>query len=29
VISDELPATLPFAAIAMLDDPDAALSHLW
>jgi hypothetical protein len=29
VISDELPAALPFLAFAMLDDPDAALSHLW
>ena len=29
VISDELPAVLPFLAFAMLDDPDAALSHSW
>lgn len=29
VISDELPAVLPLLAFAMLDDPDAALSHLW
>lgn len=29
VISDELPAVLPLLAFAMLDDPNAALSHSW
>jgi hypothetical protein len=29
VVSDELPAVLPFFAFAMLDDPDAALTHSW
>jgi hypothetical protein len=29
VVSDELPAALPFLAFAMLDDPDAALTHSW
>ena len=29
VISDELPAILPFLAFAMLDDPDAAISQSW
>ena len=29
VISDELPALLPFLAFAMLDDPDAAISQSW
>jgi hypothetical protein len=29
VISDDLPAVLPFLAFAMLDDPDQALSHAW
>jgi hypothetical protein len=28
-ISDELPTILPFLAFAMLDDPDAALTHSW
>jgi hypothetical protein len=29
VVSDELPAVLPFLAFAMLDNPDVALSHSW
>ena len=29
VISEELPALLPFLAFAMLDDPDVALRHDW